>query len=180
MASFPVLTTCHAVVQQSQFVHVANTTISQFLDGTPASSIPPRSQGPGPYHYFDDTEITAQWLFVLDTINHCFWAEAGYPRWEIVYGGEILSGYWALAASLKRAMEEGIPIHQAQTLATLKLGALEHIFRGNGRIPLLKERLINLRQSGEILLERFQGNNAFLPGDSQNQDNNEQKTKTER
>jgi hypothetical protein len=114
-------------------------------------------QGPAPYHYFDGTATTAEWLFVLDTLNHCFWPEVGTHPWQICYENSVLSGYWALAASLKRAMEERIPIHQAKTLAALDRKTLASIFRGNGEIPLLAERLENLRQAGQVLLDRFQG-----------------------
>jgi hypothetical protein len=78
------------------------------------------------------------------------------PRWEVTYRNEILSGYWALAASLKRAMEQGLAIHRAETLASLDAPTLALIFRGGGTIPLFHERLDNLREAGRILIERFQ------------------------
>jgi hypothetical protein len=145
------------VVEQSAFVHIEPTAVSRLLDSNSFPEIPPLPQGPAPYHYFDGTAATAQWLFVLDTLNHCFWPEVGSPPWEIRYGDKVLSGYWALAASLKRAMEEDVPIHQATTLAMCDRKTLSRIFRGNGEIPLLDERLVNLRQAGGVLLDRFQG-----------------------
>ena len=157
MALLPVLPSCQAVVEQSQFVYIDPTAISYFLDTNAALKIPPLPQGPAPYHYFDSTAVTVQWLLVLDTLNHCFWSEVDSPLWEIHYENEKLSGYWALAASLKRAMEEGIPLLEAKTLATLKRDTLVHIFRGSGKIPLFDERLENLRQVGKVLLDRFQG-----------------------
>jgi hypothetical protein len=131
--------------------------MSQFLDSNSHLVIPPLPQGPAPCHYFDSTAVTAQWIFVLDTLNHCFWPEPGSPRWKVHYLNQELSGYWALAASLKRAMEEGIPLQQAETLASMKRETLDRIFRGSGNIPLFDERLANLREAGQILLERFQG-----------------------
>jgi hypothetical protein len=157
MALLSVLPSCRAVVEQSQLVHIEHSAISEFLDNNPLLVIPQLPQGPAPYHYFDDTAVTSQWIFVLDVLNHCFWPEADSPLWQIYYGNEALSGYWALAASLKRAMEEEIPIHQAKTLATLKRQTLVHIFRGSGEIPLFDKRLANLRQAGQVLLDRFQG-----------------------
>jgi hypothetical protein len=119
--------------------------------------MPPLAQGPPPYHFFDGTAVTAEWTFVFDTINYCFWPEVGRSPWTIFYANEELSGYWALAACLKRAMEEGIPIHQPATLADLDFKTVAHIFRGRGTIPLLEQRLANLRQAGRILRDRFQG-----------------------
>lgn len=157
MPLLPILPSCRAVVEQSQFVHIDLPAISSFLDSNAHLEIPPLPHGPAPYHYFDNTAATVQWLFVLDTLNHCFWPAEGHPLWKVHSLNETLSGYWALAASLKRAMEEGIPIHQAKTLATMGEETLAHIFRGSGKIPLFNERLENLRQAGKILLDRFQG-----------------------
>jgi hypothetical protein len=157
MSLLAVLPSCHTVVEQSRFVHINGSAISTLLSHAALLEIPPLVPGPAPYHFFDGTAVTAEWIFVLDTINHCFWPEVGDSRWTIFYGNEELSGYWALAACLKRAMEEGIPIHQPATLAGLDFKALDYIFRGRGTIPLLGERLANLRQAGQILLDRFQG-----------------------
>jgi hypothetical protein len=54
-------------------------------------------------------------------------------------------------------MEEKIPINQAETLATLDSQTLAHIFRGSGKIPLFQQRLTNLREAGQVLMDRFQG-----------------------
>ncbi len=157
MSLLPILSSCRAVSEHSTFVHLDTTAASRLLNSNPILEIPPLQQGPAPYHYFDGTATTAQWLFVLDTLNHCFWPEVGSPLWEIHYGDKVLSGYWALAASLKRTMEEKIPIHQARTLAELDRESLACTFRGVGEIPLLDERLANLRQTGRVLLDRFRG-----------------------
>jgi hypothetical protein len=162
MAPLPVLKSCHAVVQQSQFVRIHRATVSQFFHNNPRLEIPPLTMGPAPYHYFDSTAKTAEWIFVLDTLNHCFWPETNSCRWQFDYGKETLSGYWALAASLKGAMEKGIPLHRAETLATLDRATLSHIFQGRGKIPLFEERLQNLREAGRVLLGRFQGSFVHL------------------
>ena len=157
MGLLAVLSSCQAVVEQSQYVHIDTAAISTLLDNGFHLEIPPLPLGPAPYHYFDSTAVTAEWIFALDTINHCFWSDVDSPLWTIYYGGEELSGYWALAASMKRAMEEGISIHQAETLASLDSQTLADIFSGSGKIPLFEERLANLRQAGQVLLDRFQG-----------------------
>jgi hypothetical protein len=166
MPFLPVLFSCRSVVERSRFVHVDATLVSRFLDSRPPLVIPPLHLGPGPYHYFDGTGTTAEWLFVIGTINHCFWPDMGAPRWEVSYGEELLSGYWALAASLKRAMEEGVAIHRAETLASLDGRTLASIFRGRGTIPLFRERLENLREAGRILVDRFQGSFAHVVEES--------------
>jgi hypothetical protein len=162
MGLLSVLSSCLAVVEQSRYVHIDTSAISTLLEKSSPLDIPPLTQGPAPHHFFDGTAVTAEWFFVLDTVNHCFWPDVGSPRWTVYYGDEKLSGYWALAASLKRAMEEGFPLNQATALAALDSQTLAHIFRGKGNIPLFEERLANLRRAGQTLLDRFQGSFIHL------------------
>ncbi len=112
------------------------------------------------YHFFDGTERTVNWLLVLDALNFCFWAEKNQPRWRITYQGETLNGYWAEAAALTRAVEEGIPLWDAEYLRNLSSEELAHIFRGTPEsptIPLFEQRLENAREVGRVLLERYDG-----------------------
>lgn len=157
MSLLSVLSSCFTVVEHSKDVQIDIEAISHLVAHSSHLEIPPLTLKPAPYHFFDATATTAEWLFLLDTVNHCFWPDVGSPPWTVHYKDEALSGYWALAASLKRAMEEGFAIHRATTLADLDSETLAHIFRGRGNIPLFEERLKNLRQAGEVLLDRFQG-----------------------
>lgn len=117
------------------------------------------------YHFNDNTERSVNWLLLLDALNFCFWAEKAQPRWQIEYQGETLNGYWAEAASLKRAVEEGIPLWDAKYLSTMSSADLAHIFRskeGSPPIPLFEQRLENAREVGRVLLERYEGQFARL------------------
>ncbi len=102
-------------------------------------------------------EESARWIFVLDTLNYCFWPDKGELPWSIFYKGKEWSGYWALAGSLKRAYEEHIPVTKASFIANIKEEELRYIFRGKGEIPLFESRLNNLREAGRVLLERWDG-----------------------
>lgn len=162
MSLLSVLSSCLEVVEHSKHVHIDTEAISDLLADSSHLEISPLALGPAPYHFFDSTGATAEWLFLVDTVNHCFWPDVDSALWTVHYNDEALSGYWALAASLKRAMEEGFPIHRATTLADLDSETLAHIFRGRGQIPLFAERLQNLRQAGQVLLDRFQGSFIHL------------------
>src|SRR5713101_893672 len=109
------------------------------------------------YHFHDGTERTVNWLLVLDALNFCFWGEKGQPRWQVEYQGETLNGYWAEAAALTRAVEEGIPLWDAEFLSKISSEELAHIFRGEHTIPLIEERLHNIHEVGQVLLERYDG-----------------------
>lgn len=117
-----------------------------------------------PCHFFDGTAETVRWIFVVDVLNHCFWPDKGRPTWTVRYQGRDYSGYWGLAASLKRAREEGFPITDPGYLAELSEGDLREIFRGarEAEIPLLGERLSCLREAGQVILSRWRGNLVHL------------------
>lgn len=117
------------------------------------------------FHFHDGTERTVNWLLVLDALNFCFWGEKGQPRWRIDYHGEMLDGYWAEAASLTRAVEEGIALWDAEYLSSMSREDLAYIFRGvpaedgsaSETIPLFDARLAHVHEIGRVLLTRFNG-----------------------
>lgn len=106
------------------------------------------------YHFADGTRLTANYVLALDALNFCFWGE---PRWRITYRGETLDSYWALAAALKRAVEADRAILHARNWSALTRAELARILAGEGEIPLLEERLANLREAGDWLQARWDG-----------------------
>jgi hypothetical protein len=114
------------------------------------------------YHFFDGTQETVSYLLVLDSLNFCFWPLPGRKRWEIDYRSKRLSGYYALAASLKRAVESGIPITMAGYLAEVSLDNLKGILGGRGELQLLEQRVKILNELGWRLLKYFDGEASKL------------------
>ncbi|MSQ15296.1 MAG: hypothetical protein EXR50_05485 [Dehalococcoidia bacterium] len=106
------------------------------------------------YHYSGPPEMTANFILLLDTLNFCFWEE---PKWEIEFKGETLSGYWALAASLTRAVQEGIPVLDTKYWASIGYLDAGYIFRGNGDIPMRSERCGILRVVGKAMEQKYGG-----------------------
>ncbi len=111
------------------------------------------------YHFFDGTARTVNYLFLLDTLNFCFW---GTPRWTIEYHGKRLDGYWALSASLKRAADENPRVLDTEFLAQISPDELARILRGKHAIPLLAERWRHARELGAVLRERWNGDAARM------------------
>jgi hypothetical protein len=109
------------------------------------------------YHYADGTEATVAYFLVLDTINFCFWQLPGTPRWEIEHEGKTLSGYIALAAALRMAMERGVPLADAGYLSTCTLEEFKEILGGSGDLLLMERRVRNLNELGKILLRKYEG-----------------------
>jgi len=111
------------------------------------------------YHYHDGTPRTVNYLFLLDALNFCFW---GKPRWRIEYEGKPLDGYWALAASLKRAVEARPETADAGFMARISPRELAGIFHGTGAIPLFAERWRHVRELGVVLKNLWEGEAARL------------------
>lgn len=116
--------------------------------------IPPWEEG---IHFFDGGIKTVAYFLVLDTLNFCFWPLPGTPRWEITIASESLSGYYGLAASLKKAAVSGVPIWDAEYLSTLTRDGLEQVLDGRGELQLMGDRLCSLQELGRLLLCSFGG-----------------------
>ena len=109
------------------------------------------------YHFFDGGHKTVAYLLILDSINFCFWPNPGAEKWEVQYKSETLSGYYALAASLKKAIESGISITDAHYLSELNLSTLKQILGGKGELQLMEERIRILNELGAFLICRYNG-----------------------
>jgi hypothetical protein len=130
------------------------------------------AQTPSPSHAEDRLHCTwlpprrrLNYLLALEALNFSFWDDE--PRWRVSALGSRHDGYWALAAALHRALrEDALPVWDAAWLAELKAPALAHLLRGEGHPPpLLDARLAHLREAGQVLLERWDGQFANLVAD---------------
>lgn len=117
-------------------------------------SIPPWNDE---VHWSDGTLNTAGAMLLLDAWNFCFWPDPGEAKWGIDYNGKSYNGYNALAASIKRAIEDGDKLFESARMKSLTLDDLKHIFRGRGEIPMLEQRLQHANELGTVLQERWDG-----------------------
>lgn len=166
-----VLSSTREVVLRARSVHIEPEPIRRLAERLAApqsaeTGTEPALSWPVRYHFFDGTERTVNWMLLLDALNFCFWGERGQPRWQIDYQGEVLNGYWAEAAALRRAVEEGRPLWDARYLSNISYQELAAIFRGlspdGPGIPLFEERLRAAREVGQVLLEHFGGQFSHL------------------
>jgi hypothetical protein len=161
LPSLPVLASIQAVAARCRWVRFH----PQALDKAVAQwghLLTAASTWEHPCHFFDGSEETARWVFVVEVLNHCFWPDVGAPVWTVSYQGTDYSGYWGLVASLKRAHQAGFPITAAETLAAISAEDLHTVFAGEGEIPLFDQRLINLHEAGRVLLEQWDGDVVHL------------------
>ena len=111
-------TTSLPVLEDAQFVY--NNAIDVAIDPTStkeaADQIWSRMQATG---YSTDTwsshqlhpkskdESTVDFIFTMDLLNFCFWADEGQEPFRVNYLGTAWTGYWSLVAALRRAIDEG-------------------------------------------------------------------------
>lgn len=108
------------------------------------------------YHPTPNDKDAIEWLFVIDTLNFCFWTPEDDTKWQVC--GE--SGYYALCAALKRARNNGIDITNAHFYSKITLDELGDILRADDnvtQVPLLAERVKCLHEVGTVLLDKYDG-----------------------
>jgi hypothetical protein len=153
-----VLESARFVARESRWVRIDETAVSRF-----AGEVVRGGVAPPPWdaerHFSGPPDETAAWILVLDTVNFCFWPPPGEETWSVRIGGRSVSGYNALALSLKRAVESGVPLTEAGFLADLSSSDLAHVLGGRGVLQLLDERARALRELGRVL-ERDYGGKA--------------------
>ncbi len=162
-----IFSSTYSVLEQGEHVWISTDKVEQIsmqwtherssMRGHPTTSA---SLWDSTYHFHDGTERTINWLLLLDALNFCFWAEKGQERWRITYNEKILDGYWAEAAALTRAVDEGLPLWNADYLSTISEDTVASIFRPEAKsavIPLFEQRVTNIREVGRVLQEKYQG-----------------------
>ncbi|XP_055538145.1 queuosine salvage protein [Wyeomyia smithii] len=108
------------------------------------------------YHPKPTDPIAPNWIFLIDTLNFCFWTAGDATKWKVK--GE--TGYFSLCAAINRALEEGIDITNPAYYSKITLAELEKILRSDDGItkaPLLQERVQCLHEVGTTLLEKYDG-----------------------
>ena len=160
-----VLKTAREVSDQSAHVHIDRRALTAFSEVLLGSAVAPGAWE-REYHFGGESEFMVSYLLVLDTINFCFWPEEGKPRWEIPYKSGWLSGYYGLAVALKTALESGIPLADAEYLASLTMEQFRRVLGGRGELQLIPERLQNLRALGRLLLREYDGHASRLVQES--------------
>ncbi len=148
-----VLSSTLPVVQQATAVRIDLDAVEQLALRVLHRDFPP-PEWESDLHWSGDPDATANYVLVLDALNFCFWAD---PRWTVHFRGERFNGYFALAGALTRALEQGIPLTDAEYLSNIDEPQLASILAGENQIPLLPQRVENLRQVGELLLDRYDG-----------------------
>lgn len=91
--------------------------------------------------------------FLFNTMNFCFWAKAGEEKWAIK--DDNLDGAIALFRALENELVNDPNFLDAEALANMPIKTLGKILEGNVVIPLLSERLNNIRNFGKVVEQKY-------------------------
>jgi len=71
----------------------------------------------------------------------------------------VYTGYFALCAGVNRAIQEGMDLTDPKVFGALEEADILHIFRSEteATIPMVKERVSNLKEASRVLLKKYQG-----------------------
>ncbi len=149
----PVLDTTKSPAESGQQVQIVHRSIPAACDRLlrVTNSPPPWDRV---HHFHDGSPRTVQYLFILDSLNFCFWPP---PKWHVTFGGKALGGYYSLSTALKLAVESDPNWLDAAFLADVSLAAVDKALTGNRSIPLLEARWRILHEVGQVLLDTYQG-----------------------
>lgn len=98
-------------------------------------------------------------VFFETVVNFCFWGDLDGQKWMVERNGQRLGGWYSLAACFDRAIAAGVPVDDARFMANLTESQTKEIFAGvdGVEIPLLQQRVSNLNEAGQHLLDKYDG-----------------------
>ncbi|RMD59956.1 hypothetical protein D6833_10695 [Candidatus Parcubacteria bacterium] len=146
-----VLRTTAAVLRKSRHVALQRDRIAEFAERFPRSHTAPR--WPRELHYWsEDSGKVLTYLFLLDSLNFCFWPPKGKKRWRVRVGGEWRSGYYGLAGALAHFFRR-FPEHANPAFfAAISRQRFFSIFEGVGTLQLRAARWRIVRDVGKTLV----------------------------
>jgi hypothetical protein len=105
-----------------------------------------------------DDEIFVNFIGVGNAINFAFTDFETHQSFQVQWLGKEWRGAYAMWACLSRALENDGNILDGTFLMHLTLQEAKRIFTGSSELPLLNERLKNLREIGAVLTAKYNGN----------------------
>ncbi len=151
MQSLPerVRASCAHVVAHASHVTIDDAALTRFTAELAPLALTPPLWSAGSFHYDADAAaggpLTAQYVFVLDALNWCFWPSTT--------GAE----YDALAGGLRDALAADARAFDADALARATAATVARWTRAPHALPFLEERAARVREVGAVLGARFGG-----------------------
>ncbi|MCK4659920.1 MAG: queuosine salvage family protein [Phycisphaerae bacterium] len=151
-----ILNSCRRVVQRAQHVHIDDGSLRKSAAGIDrqAISIPTH---PHPLQIRGSRQACANFVLLCDCLNFCFWSDT---PWVVTFAGTDWTRTFAMLAGLVRAIQADADWLNPQRWADVREAEVSEIFAGTGQIPLLRERVEVLHETGAVLISKYDG--SFL------------------
>jgi hypothetical protein len=104
-----------------------------------------------------DANEAIDFILVADSIDTAFTDFGNREKFQLDYAGQHWSDSDAEFASIKRAVDSGVPFLDGSYLANISRADLNRVFAGNIEMPMLDEKLEVLHQVGQVLAEKYDG-----------------------
>ncbi|XGW31907.1 hypothetical protein V3C99_010239 [Haemonchus contortus] len=144
----------HIKINEDGILRVARMIYDAVKDGSmaevefSAQAVHPKGKG----------KSAIDWIFFTDTVNFSFWPDRG-TKYDVTYEGKKQTGYFAACAAVNKALDSGLNVTSAEWMAKATEADVDKVFKSDGgySIPLLKERVKAINDSGRVLLEKWDG-----------------------
>jgi len=146
----PVLESLKPVLRKSRYVETNISKTKELAD----FRFPEQKYG---FYPNLDRNGIVQFAFILNSINFQFADWRTRIEFEINYKSQTFSGFFGLAHSLRKAVENNIPVLDAKYLAKLSQKEALEFLKGNTAIPMFKERIKILNDIGRVLSQKYDG-----------------------
>lgn len=144
------------VAEESTHVKIDDAHLFALADSIAAKPLPTWDTNT---HYFDGTRRSIMYTLILDASNFCFWPSLAKVTHEGKEYGED-DGYFALAIAVKSGFQGETPYWEAEYLKDMGFESFKRLFQGE--MPLLEERYRNVKNLGEVLCARYDGDPVKL------------------
>ena len=143
------------VVENSDHVTISQEGINNFCNQVSLTDYQNNNwleKGPFDISYLSKKE-KIHLMLTFNALSFSYWNK---PYWQVTYKDTTYQrGSWSLLAALFRAREEGIDILNPLVQARITKKDLEHVLRGNIKIPLLQERVKIINQVGNVISKLY-------------------------
>jgi hypothetical protein len=107
----------------------------------------------------NDLDKDINLVFFETAANFCFWAQDPKNKWKFEHNEHADGGWYGLRNAFAHALENNIPVYDADFMSTLSLDQAAELFRGQNdiQIPLLEQRVNNIVEAAAFLIREHDG-----------------------
>lgn len=157
LAGSPVLDSLHPVIEHSRDVRTNVNKIVEVANWMAYEELPmpdyqlPFDMGAG------RSDDVIDFILTADCVDTAFTDFSTHVKFQVDYAGRHWSDSDGLFASMKRALDNGVPILDGKFLAQVTRPELERIFAANIELPMLDEKMEVWHQVGAVLADKYDG-----------------------